>query len=281
ARLLCVTSYVSRLLYQKHRFSAEIKNHLLFIPASTSNMTSPKAVIKSIGPKLVPFFKTVSIYFVLFIPSSSPSWLGVLVKCLPVVSLCIFVLLHGMSLSDEFTFSRRILIGLIFSCFGDAFLIFPQYFKHGMMSFAVAQMLYTSAFGFHPINPYAGCVCYAFGAAVFYILLPGLDGSLAIMVGIYQILLVTMAWRAIARVQLFEELWTWTKLCSCAGGVLFMISDCLIGFDHFHSPIPYSQVIIMITYYAAQLGIALSVVDSRASLTSKATPKTRQALAAQ
>lgn len=71
-----------------------------------------------------------------------------------------------------------------------------------------------------------------------------------------------MVWRAVARVQLFEDLWTWTKLCSCGGGILFALSDFIIGFNMFVSPIPYSNMLIMVTYYAAQLGIALSVVDS-------------------
>lgn len=39
-----------------------------------------------------------------------------------------------------------------------------------------------------------------------------------------------------------QELWTWTKLCSSAGGILWAISDALIGFHLFHHPIPHSQV---------------------------------------
>jgi hypothetical protein len=57
--------------------------------------------LKSVGPKLVPFFKTVAIYFVLFIPAERPSLFSMLIKCLPVISLIIFVLLHGISLGDE------------------------------------------------------------------------------------------------------------------------------------------------------------------------------------
>ncbi|KYN13781.1 Zinc/cadmium resistance protein [Trachymyrmex cornetzi] len=60
-----------------------------------------------------------------------------------------------------------------------------------------------------------------------------------------------------------NELWTWTKLCSCIGSICFVISDTLLGFHYFHNPLPYSQVSIMLTYYAAQLGIALSAVDSK------------------
>ena len=82
-------------------------------------------------------------------------------------------------------------------------------------------------------------------------------------VPVYTTVLMTMVWRAMARVQIFQviphnsekfkdihfgilrlnqELWTWTKLCSCVGGVLFAISDAFIGFDRFHSAIPYRQV---------------------------------------
>lgn len=49
----------------------------------------------------MPFFKTVAIYFVLSIHAERPSLLAMLIKCLPIISLIVFVLLHGMSLGDE------------------------------------------------------------------------------------------------------------------------------------------------------------------------------------
>ena len=48
---------------------------------------------------------------------------------------------------------------------------------------------------------------------------------IVIAIGVYVTLISTMVWRAIARVQLFDDLWTWTKLCSCAGAVVFALSD--------------------------------------------------------
>uniref|UniRef100_A0A1B6CW54 lysoplasmalogenase n=1 Tax=Clastoptera arizonana TaxID=38151 RepID=A0A1B6CW54_9HEMI len=227
-------------------------------------MANPTQVIKSIGPKLVPFFKTVAIYFVLYIPVERPSCFAMLIKCLPIISLIIFVLLHGMSLGDEYAFSRRIMFGLAFSCVGDAFLVWPQYFVHGMGAFGIAQIMYTSAFGFAPLNATLGAILYFLCGLMVAVLLPGLNGILLIGVPLYSMLLVTTVWRAIARVQFFKELWTWTKLCSCIGGIMWALSDALIGFSHFYQPILYSQAIIMVTYYAAQLGIALSVVDCKA-----------------
>lgn len=44
--------------------------------------------------------------------------------------------------------------------------------------------------------------------------------------------------------------------------MFFVISDSILSFDLFIYEIPYSHPFIMLTYYSAQLGIALSVVDS-------------------
>lgn len=184
-------------------------------------------------------------------------------KCLPIISLIVFVLLHGISFSKEYAFSRRILTGLIFSCLGDALLVWPSCFLPGMCMFAIAQIMYIIAFGFTPLNLTLGAILYAMSSVVIYILMPGLKGILALGVPIYTLLITTMAWRAISRVQFFRELWTWTKLCSCIGSICFVISDTLLGFHYFRSPLPYSQVSIMLTYYTAQLGIALSAVDSK------------------
>ncbi|XP_046642216.1 lysoplasmalogenase-like protein TMEM86A [Daphnia pulicaria] len=228
-------------------------------------MTSPKQVLKSIGPKLVPFFKTLAIYFVVFIPEDNPSLLAMFIKCLPVASLLLFVLMHGMSLGNEYTFSRRILIGLMFSCLGDGLLVWRELFLYGMVSFGIGHMFFISAFGFQPLNLSLGIPMYIASMLGLSVWLPQQTLIYKMTVPIYTALLVTMAWRAAARVRFFEDLWTWTKLCSCVGGFFFVISDAIIGFHMFYSPIPYGQVLIMTTYYAAQLGIALSVVDSKAS----------------
>ncbi|KAJ3631448.1 hypothetical protein MTP99_012577 [Tenebrio molitor] len=208
-------------------------------------MSAVAQAVKSIGPKLVPFFKTVAIYFVVFLPFNVPSVLSTILKCLPILSLMLFVVLHGMSLGDEYKYSRRILVGLIFCCLGDAFLIWPGYFELGMLSFAIGVCL---------------CAINIMGLAY---LMPGLHGVLVPGVTIYTFILTTMMWRAIARAQFFEDLWTWSKLCSCIGAILFVISDLILGLDRFKFSIEYSQALVMSTYYAAQLGIALSVVDAK------------------
>ena len=71
--------------------------------------------------------------------------------------------------------------------------------------------------------------------------MPGAEGVFVVGLPVYATALITMAWRAIARVRLLEDFWTWTKLCSCIGGICFVISDTFIGFHVFYGA-PYIQV---------------------------------------
>ena len=221
--------------------------------------------LKAVGPKLVPFFKTVAIFFILFEADSRlESIFYCIVKCLPVISLMFFVLLHGMSLSEIYAYSRKILIGLMFSCLGDAFLVWKNagYFTHGLAMFAIAQVMYCWAFGLRPLALRTGSVCALLGVLVYLFILPGLHGIMVYLGGAYIFLICCMAWRAIARVKFLNDQWTWTGLCSSGGAVLFLISDLVIAVNKFRFELPYSHQLIMATYYAAQLGIAVSVVDS-------------------
>ena len=92
--------------------------------------------VKSEGPKLVPFFKATCVYFVLWLPSSSPSWVSALIKCLPIFCLWLFLLAHGLGFLLTHPSATRIFVGLVFSAIGDAFLIWQDqgYFVHGQSS---------------------------------------------------------------------------------------------------------------------------------------------------
>ena len=60
--------------------------------------------------------------------------------------------------------------GLIFSVFGDAFLVWKSSFFNfecGLLMFAVAQVNYARAFGLWPFNPYAGAVFGGLGLGIY------------------------------------------------------------------------------------------------------------------
>ncbi|CAH1787589.1 unnamed protein product [Owenia fusiformis] len=248
-------------------------NFKMIRPRKIKNI-SPLSVLKSVGPKLVPFFKTVAIFFVLFPTSDTSTLFCCVIKILPILSLIVFVLLHGMNLDEVYVYSRRVLLGLIFSMIGDICLVWKaNYFLHGIASFAIAQAFYARAFGLLPLKHISGAVCFTVGAITYLYLVPGLEGPMVYFVAMYTALIMFMAWRAIARVQFFEDdwtwnddLWTWTKLCGCMGALLFMVSDLTIAMDRFRFSVPFAHTFIMMTYYAAQMMISLSVIDSQVDI---------------
>ena len=89
-------------------------------------MTSPWLVAKQVGPKLVPFFKSTAVFFVLYPNNSQQSFIFLLLKCFPIAALGLFVLMHGISFQFEYSYSRRIFTGLMFSMIGDACLVYKE-----------------------------------------------------------------------------------------------------------------------------------------------------------
>lgn len=129
--------------------------------------------------------------------------------------------------------------------------------------FAVTHMLYASAFGMRPLALRTGLVMAAMSGLFYAFLYPGLSGPFTYLVGAYVALISFMGWRAIAGLRLVGAAWRWTELAAGGGAVLFIISDVTIAVNKFCFPVPYSRALIMSTYYAAQMLIALSAVEDR------------------
>jgi uncharacterized membrane protein YhhN len=83
------------------------------------------------------------------------------------------------------------------------------------------------------------------------------DEILVVGVPFYSILLLTMMWRALSRIQSNNLI----KVICGIGSVFFVASDGIIAFNMFYTPIKYSRIIIMSTYYIAQLCITVSILD--------------------
>lgn len=146
--------------------------------ASLSNSVLSKlpGVLKCNGPKLVPFFKTVAIFFILF-PKSKYKTADIFYltfKCLPICSLILFILLNGINLRGfEYSYSRRILAGLAFSLLGDALLVYDHaYFIHGVLAFGISHILYATAYGMRPLRVFM-LPFMVLPVIVFYLMLSG------------------------------------------------------------------------------------------------------------
>ncbi|XP_037952135.1 lysoplasmalogenase-like protein TMEM86A isoform X2 [Teleopsis dalmanni] len=232
-------------------------------------------LVKSQSLYLAPFFNSVVIYFV-FVQNPNGELWTTLLKCAPIVFLMFYIVLKGFGFTKEFHNSQRILIGLIFSCAGDA-LLNIDLFPFGMVAFGIGHVFYISAFGWKPLMLKIGIPMYLAGAVLVGVLFNKLDLILAIGFPIYGALLLTTSWRALARATIKKDFLS--TFCAF-GTIMFVISDGLIAVDMFMTSIPYSRILIMSTYYVAQFGIALSTANEvkvkKSSPTRSKTPVRRR-----
>lgn len=146
-----------------------------------------------------------------------------------------------------------IIIGLIFCTIGDYTL---QWFIVGLSFFLIGHIFYISAFFTTneqkpPKSLLIGLIIYGL---IMAIIIPGgllKDGEtvLAIAVTVYIAVILTMGWSA----------WRTNSKFAIIGAALFIISDTVLAINRFTYDIPFSGEIIMITYYGAQLLLALSI----------------------
>ncbi|XP_051896949.1 lysoplasmalogenase-like protein TMEM86A isoform X2 [Pristis pectinata] len=211
--------------------------------------------------KLVPFFVTACIYIVIGHVSSIPLWMKGLSKVLPIICLCIFILENGKQFVHHHHSVRKLLVGLFFSAMGDALLLVDNQaiFIGGAAMFALAHCTYTWAFGFKPLNLQAGGLVAV--AVILGLTFLGMCSNLydVLLLSCYCTLIGLMAWRANAEI-LFHHQWPPAKLTGAIGAWLFMVSDLTLATNLLCFPVPFQTIIVMTTYYAAQLLITLAIV---------------------
>ncbi len=150
--------------------------------------------------------------------------------------------------------NKFFLFGLLFSACGDFLLDYNRdaWFIFGLGAFFVAHLCYLKSLAPFSTNhlgnkalPVLACYC-IFGAFMFMQLAGGL-GELFVPVLGYMGVLLLMALATVFS----KKSNGWLIL----GGISFVISDSLIGFDKFNSPIFQSHVWVMISYYFAQFAL--------------------------
>ncbi|KAI7803785.1 lysoplasmalogenase [Triplophysa rosa] len=210
---------------------------------------------------LLPFFASCTIYFYLWIPDSAPSLMAAGIKAAPVLSLALLVFIYngGWSLLG-------VAGGLLLSAGGDCCLIWPQLFIPGMGCFALAHMLYAFTFLSSRYSKTSSSssvfilnlLLWSIGGGMYVYLVPflRLDPDADILVpaiGGYVLLIVIMATMATRT----------RRSLLMLGSVIFMASDLTIALTKFNVvDLEYKKHIIMITYYLAQMMIALGDVKA-------------------
>lgn len=224
--------------------------------------------VASIAPFLIPFLKMACVYFVLWLPEDQPCISSAFVKALPILSLIWFVCLQGISCSRDpsHSYNLKILFGLVMSCCGDVSLIWQNndevFFMLGLACFLIAHVCYTLAFDFTPFGVKECVIMSLLAVTMFSILLPYLSGVMLYAVFVYGLILWLMSWRSLARFSLKWDI-PWRKIFAACGAILFVLSDSILAVNKFMMRVPWERQLIMTTYYAAQLCLSLSVVNSR------------------
>ena len=159
----------------------------------------------------------------------------------------------------------QLLWGLLFSCIGDAYLVFPSGFIFGVLSFAISQFIYTSMFGggltlFENATSreiYLGLLVASISCIVYASLVSHMKPLLAVVAALYSLLISAMLWSALIQVSKFA---TENTILAAFGAALFYISDVTLSVNKWGMKVPCAQVLIMSTYYCAQIFITGSVL---------------------
>lgn len=177
---------------------------------------------------------------------------------MPVLALLVWV-------STPPSLRKKIIIpGLVFAAAGDTLLLFekkqPSFFIAGLVCFLITHILYFVYFlllkkeapSLLRQKPLIIVTVLAYFTGFIYLLFPKL-GPLTIPVFIYTIVIGSML---MASLNAYHKLPAKSGFRFALGALFFVLSDSLLAFNKFFSPIPLPGLLIMITYCAAQYLIA-------------------------
>ncbi len=171
------------------------------------------------------------------------------------------IILIGIIQTAEVSSVYRYLIisGLVFALIGDIFLMLPSdRFLYGLSCFLVTHIFYILAFisdSSFPINYLFLIPSLIVGIIILKLLLPH-TGTKTIPVIIYSIILLFLLWQAVGRI---DESFTHSSIVAFVGTIFFIFSDATLAFNRFVRNFAGSQLLVLSTYYSAQLFIVYSI----------------------
>ncbi|XP_070780093.1 lysoplasmalogenase [Enoplosus armatus] len=211
---------------------------------------------------LLPFFLSTAVYFYLWTPDLPASITSAGVKSAPTLLLAAVVLSWNGCQSV-----LGVVGGLLFSAVGDCCLVWPELFLHGMGAFAVAHLLYSltflsSRYAAHVSSSWTRflyLILFMVGGGFYIYLYPFLQKApnsdlLVPGVGIYIVLITLMGALAIRT----------RHATTLSGSLFFMVSDLSLALQVFKvtAPMEHGHIIVMVTYYLAQLLIAVGDIKA-------------------
>ncbi len=177
----------------------------------------------------------------------------------PLTTLLIILLavLQEPEVSEYYKY--LIISGLVFSLAGDIFLMLPKdRFIAGLGSFFVAHLFFILAFAgdFGPYWGWGYLIPIAIYAVVFLKILLPHTKKMTIPVIAYVLVLLAFLWQASGRGYVLGGS---SPALAFFGAVLFVASDSILAYDRFVKGFKFASFFIMLTYWLAQVFIALSI----------------------
>ena len=191
--------------------------------------------------------------FYIFFRPHIPEDLILIFKVIPMILIIILAAMQKVPHIKKY--QLLIIVGLIFCMIGDYTL---QWFIVGLTSFLIGHIFYIFAFtstNERKVPTWAKIALSAYGvimgAWIAGTVFTSGETVLAVAVLAYIFVIFMMGWTSIR---------TGSTL-ALIGALLFIASDSYLAINKFVMPLPYSHVVIMLTYYSAQLLIALSILQ--------------------
>lgn len=191
-------------------------------------------------------------FLYIFVIPGDPFAVKLLFKLIPMALILLYGYLQMPAIKERVHW--LVLIGLVFCAFGDGLL---HWFVIGLTAFLIGHLWYVTAF-FGKWNYARGrfwtfVPLLAFGVYMGLTFTEALSGGpnagLIVPVLAYIAVILTMTWAAIMTGH------GWLIL----GSLLFTTSDAILAWNRFVASVPYSGVLVMVTYYSAQFLIAHSL----------------------
>jgi len=174
------------------------------------------------------------------------------------MALIIVLALYGSKLDT--TFSKWVVVALLFSVVGDVFLMLEdKWFVHGLASFLMAHLFYIGGFlTYFTLDFTAGLlsatILCIISLVFYFIILPEVKEQggipMSIAVAVYILVIAGMVWLSIL---------SGVKILIIAA-ILFLISDAVLAYDKFKQAFLVSEHMVMFTYFSAQFLFAISIL---------------------
>lgn len=173
----------------------------------------------------------------------------------PLTTILILAFLLRFPNKERKRYTTSILIGLLFCLMGDIFLLKEAYFLYGLIAFLIGHLFFTYSFvnqqGFKwPLLP--GIVLILIALVIIGLCYSTL-GPLFFPVLLYISVIVCMSWQGIA---LQEDRLNFRYTGWAVS--FFLFSDALIAINKFYTPLAFSGILILSTYWLAISLLALS-----------------------